>query len=74
MVEPKCIYIAGFGWHKQNINEAVIRFSKIAERGFGVALVQYRPLEDGGIFPKQILDAKAAVKLRFCLNYNICEY
>ncbi|PJI09193.1 MULTISPECIES: alpha/beta hydrolase [Clostridium] len=59
---PIIIYIPGSGWHKQNINEAVIRLSKIAERGFVVALVQYRPSEDGGIFPAQILDAKAAVK------------
>jgi acetyl esterase/lipase len=58
---PIVIYIPGSGWRKQNVAASVPMLVKFAQRGFVIALVEYRP-SDEAIFPAQVLDVKAAVK------------
>lgn len=58
---PTIIFVPGSAWHKQNVYNIVPMLTKVAERGFVVALVEYRPSEEAP-FPAQILDAKAAVR------------
>jgi acetyl esterase/lipase len=60
-VRPTIIYVPGSAWHKQDVYNIVPMLTKVAGRGFVVALVEYRPSEEA-VFPAQILDAKAAVR------------
>jgi acetyl esterase/lipase len=60
-VWPTIVYVPGSGWHKQDVYAYVPMLTKVAERGFVVALVEYRPSEEAS-FPAQILDTKAAVR------------
>lgn len=58
---PCIVFVKGSAWLEQNVYEALPMFSKLAERGYVVAVVQYR---HSGIapFPAQIMDAKNAVR------------
>jgi acetyl esterase/lipase len=58
---PLIVLIPGSGWKKQNDYKFVPNLVKLAERGFVVASVEYRP-SDYAIFPAQILDTKAAIR------------
>lgn len=57
---PLIMYIPGSAFHKQNVKNRVAQLSYLANRGFVVALLEYRGSEVAP-FPAQMLDAKAGV-------------
>ena len=67
---PLIVYIPGSAWHRQMVYITLPRMIRIAERGWAVAIVQYRPSEVTG-FPAQIEDAKSAVRF---MRKNADEY
>ena len=58
---PCVVYVQGSAWMKQDIHGDVPQLSKLAERGFVCALVEYR---HSGIasFPAPVVDARNAVR------------
>lgn len=58
---PLVIYIPGSAFHWQNVKGVIPTISLLVNRGFAVAMVQYRGSEAAS-FPAQMLDAKAAVR------------
>ena len=67
---PLIVCIPGSAWHRQMVYITLPRMVRIAERGWAVAIVQYRPSEVRG-FPAQIEDAKSAVRF---MRKNAEEY
>ncbi|MCL2125622.1 MAG: alpha/beta hydrolase [Oscillospiraceae bacterium] len=67
---PLIVYIPGSAWHRQMVYITLPRMIRIAERGWAVAIVQYRPSEVTG-FPAQIEDAKSAIRF---MRKNAEEY
>lgn len=61
MVCPCVVFVQGSAWFPQDVFAQVPRVSKLAERGYVVAIVEYR---HSGIatFPAQIMDARNAVR------------
>lgn len=61
MVCPCVVFVQGSAWFPQDVYAQVPRVSKLAERGYVVAIVEYR---HSGIatFPAQIMDARNAVR------------
>ena len=57
---PCIVYIPGSAFHEQNVKERVPGLSYLAQRGFVVAVLEYRGSECA-IFPAQALDAKAGI-------------
>lgn len=55
------VYIPGSAFHKQNVKERVPQISYLANKGFVVALLEYRGSEVAP-FPSQTLDAKAGIR------------
>jgi acetyl esterase/lipase len=58
---PCIVFIQGSAWHRQHVFEHMSVMLRACERGFAVALVQYRPSEVAP-FPAQIQDAKTAIR------------
>jgi acetyl esterase/lipase len=58
---PTIIYIQGSAWHKQSLYGSLNKLIRMAEKGYVVAIVEYRP-SDEAFFPAQIEDAKTAYK------------
>lgn len=58
---PLIVYVQGSAFHKQDIPASIPRLSLLANRGFAIASVEYRPSEVAP-FPAQMLDVKAAVR------------
>ncbi len=58
---PLLVYVPGSAFHWQNVKGVIPSASLLANRGFAVAMVQYRGSEVA-TFPAQMLDAKAAVR------------
>jgi acetyl esterase/lipase len=56
---PAIIYIQGSAWHKQSLYGSLNKLIRMAEKGYVVAIVEYRPSEEA-IFPAQIEDTKTA--------------
>ena len=67
---PLIVYVTGSAFHRQDIAGTLPRLSLLADKGYAVASVQYRGVEDA-IFPAQVLDAKAAVHF---LRAHAAEY
>ena len=63
---PLILYVQGSAWHKQDIDGAIARLGLIAQRGYVVAIMEYRE-SDIAPFPAQVLDAKYAVQ--FLVNH-----
>lgn len=61
MVCPCIVFVQGSAWLPQDVFHQLCRVSKLAERGYVVAVVEYR---HSGIapFPAQIMDARNAVR------------
>lgn len=55
------VFIPGSAFHKQNVKERVPQLSYLANKGFVVALLEYRGSEVAP-FPSQTLDAKAGIR------------
>lgn len=58
---PLVVYIPGSGWMRQDVHITLQRMMRVCERGYAVAVVQYRP-SDVACFPAQIEDAKTAIR------------
>lgn len=58
---PLIIYIQGSAWRKQNLGMEVGQLSRMAEKGYIIAIVEYRS-SDIVIFPAQIKDTKTAIR------------
>ena len=58
---PCVVYIQGSAFHEQEIYLQLIRHIRLAQQGFAVAIVQYRP-SDMAPFPAQMQDAKTAIR------------
>ena len=69
---PLIIYIPGSAWLKQMLLMKMARTIKVCQRGFAVAIVEYRPSTTAP-FPAQIEDAKTAVRFmrKHAEEYNI---
>ncbi len=69
-VYPCIVYVKGSAWMKQNLYGSLPQISKLAERGFVVAVVEYR---HSGLasFPSQIIDARNAIRF---LRKNAAAY
>ena len=67
---PCMVHVQGSAWMKQDRTALVPTLSRIAERGFVVAIVEYR---HSGIasFPAQIQDARNAVRF---MRANAAQY
>lgn len=67
---PCVVYVQGSAWKKQNPYRVLPQLSKLAERGYVVAVVEYR---HSGIaaFPAQAIDAGNAVRF---LRKHACNY
>jgi acetyl esterase/lipase len=57
---PCIVYVQGSGWRVQSHARELVQLSRMAQRGYVVAIVQYRHSE-WAPFPAQIMDAKYAV-------------
>ena len=60
-IYPGIVYVQGSGWMEQDCSHNVGRIANLAERGYVVAIVQYRHSGQAG-FPAQIQDARNAVR------------
>lgn len=58
---PLICYITGSAFHWQDIPSALPRLTYLANRGIGVASIQYRA-SDVAAFPAQVLDIKAGIR------------
>ena len=67
---PLIVYVPGSAWMRQTPKLFLPRMIKIAQCGYAVAIVQYRPSEVAG-FPAQIEDAKTAIRF---MRKNADEY
>ncbi|MDO4466747.1 MAG: alpha/beta hydrolase [Bacillota bacterium] len=72
---PCIIYVQGSAWKKQNCYRDIPNLSKLASRGYFVAIVEYRHSEIAH-FPAQIIDTKNAAryvlahKEEYCIDAN----
>ena len=57
---PLILMIPGSAWHKQELYNDIPKYTKIAERGFAVAVLEYRE-SDISKFPAQIEDVSNAL-------------
>lgn len=58
---PLICYITGSAFHWQDISSALPRLTYLANRGVGIASIQYRA-SDVAPFPAQVLDVKAGIR------------
>lgn len=58
---PCIVFVQGSAWHRQHVFEHMSVMLRACERGFAVAMVQYRPSETAP-FPAQIQDTKTAIR------------
>jgi len=58
---PCIVYVPGSAWMKQDVYGALFQMAKFAEKGYVIALVEYRP-SSLAIFPAQVQDAKTAIR------------
>ena len=58
---PLICYITGSAFHWQDIPSALPRLTYLANRGIGIASIQYRA-SDVAPFPAQVLDIKAGIR------------
>ena len=58
---PLILYIQGSAWCKQDTGSELAQLSRFAQRGFVIAVVEYRPSKVAP-FPAQIKDTKTAIR------------
>lgn len=70
MICPCVVFVQGSAWMPQDVYAQIPRVSRLAERGYVVAVVEYR---HSGIapFPAQIMDARNAIRF---LRVNAQQY
>jgi acetyl esterase/lipase len=57
---PIVVYVPGSAWFKQDMDRGLAQLARFAERGYVVAMVEYRP-SPVAPFPAQVEDAKTAI-------------
>ena len=67
---PCVVFVQGSGWIKQKLYLNIGNLSKLADKGYIIAIVQYRSAEDAP-FPAQVQDIKTAIRF---LRKNASEY
>ncbi|WP_112480012.1 alpha/beta hydrolase [Vibrio variabilis] len=69
---PLILYVQGSAWLQQNLESKIVQLGKFSERGYIVAIVEYRPTTVAP-FPAQIKDAKTAYRylVSHAEQYNI---
>ena len=69
---PCVVYIQGSAYHRQWLWYHTSRHIRLAEHGYVVAIVEYRPSEIAP-FPSQIQDVKTAIRFlkKHCQEYHI---
>ena len=60
-VYPCIVWICGGGWLRLDKSAHLAYLSRLAERGFAVASVEYRTSNEG-VYPMQLQDVKAAIR------------
>lgn len=58
---PCLVFVQGSGWQDQPMGSGMAFWTRFAERGYVVAIVEYRPSR-AAIHPAQVHDAKTAVR------------
>lgn len=58
---PLILYVQGSAWLKQDTGSQVAQLARFAQRGFVVAVVEYRP-STVALFPAQVSDTKTAIR------------
>lgn len=58
---PVFVYVQGSAWRKQDVYKSIPLLSRIAEKGFCVAIVEYRESSIAK-FPHQAMDARNAIR------------
>lgn len=58
---PCVVFVQGSGWREQALGTAIAPLCRFAERGFVIAIAEYRP-STVAPFPAQVQDAKTAVR------------
>ena len=58
---PCIAYIQGSAFHKQNLYTCISRHIRMVEKGYAVAIIEYR-YSDIAPFPAQVEDAKTAIR------------
>lgn len=58
---PLILYVQGSAWFKQNTTAELAQLSRFAQRGYVIAIVEYRPSPIAA-FPAQIKDLKTAIR------------
>ncbi|MGC3994744.1 MAG: alpha/beta hydrolase [Propionicimonas sp.] len=58
---PCVVFVQGSGWGEQALGASMAFWCRFAERGYTVAIVEYRP-SSVAPFPAQVQDAKTAVR------------
>ncbi|MDR0861622.1 MAG: alpha/beta hydrolase [Oscillospiraceae bacterium] len=64
---PLIAYVPGSAWMRQNVMASLPRMIQVAQAGYVVAIIEYRPTDIGAAFPAQVEDAEAAI--RFVLEH-----
>ncbi|WP_251545964.1 alpha/beta hydrolase [Limosilactobacillus caecicola] len=59
---PAIVFVQGSHWATQNVYRRVSYLTKLAAKGYVVAITQYRDYEAGFHFPDPIIDAKNAIR------------
>jgi acetyl esterase/lipase len=67
---PLIVFVQGSAWFRQRIFTHLQHLVRVCEKGYVVALVQYRP-SDVAPFPAQVEDVKTAIRF---LRKNAAEY
>jgi acetyl esterase/lipase len=58
---PCIVFVQGSGWGEQPLGSSMAFWCRFAERGYTIAIVEYRP-SSLALFPAQVKDAKTAVR------------
>jgi len=58
---PLVVYVQGSAWREQQIGARIPTLAAVAERGYVVAFVEYRPSSVAG-FPAQVRDVRTALR------------
>lgn len=69
---PCIVYVQGSAWMKQNVYANMPQLMKFAQRGYSIAIVEYRH-SDVAPFPAQVQDARTAIRFmrKNARQYNI---
>ncbi len=59
---PLIVYVQGSGFRKQEYFKPIPQLAQFVHEGYVVASVEYRYSDEGGVFPAQVQDLKAAIR------------